>query len=152
VKASFIANASRLDLTWSLLEAEPSTALSWPLPAITHQDKVDLLTDRWVAMPRASRPTALFVPSDRTAVQLYSALARRGLTVAKDVSVISCNNERSLLANQHPGVTSIDIHADFIGRRAVDLLLWRIAHPLEPNTVQLLAEPSLAERESVATL
>ncbi|MBE2214963.1 MAG: LacI family DNA-binding transcriptional regulator [Opitutaceae bacterium] len=152
VKASFIANASRLDMTWSLLEAEPAPTLAWPLPAITNQDKVDSLVDRWAATPRASRPTAFFVPSDRTAVQLYSSLAHRGLTVGKDVSMVSCNNERSLLSNLHPGLTSIDIHADFIGRRAVDQLLWRIAHPMEPNTVQLLAEPTLVERASVATL
>ena len=85
-------------------------------------------------------------------MQLYSSLARRGLAVGSDVSMISCNNERSLLSNLHPGLTSIDIHADFIGRRAVDQLLWRIAHPLEPNTVQLLAEPTLVVRESVASL
>ena len=152
VKASFVANAARLDLAWSIHEAELSGALTWPLPAITNQDKVDTLVDRWAAMPRATRPTAFFVPSDRTAVQLYSSLARRGLAVGSDVSVISCNNERSLLSNLHPGLTSIDIHADFIGRRAVDQLLWRIAHPLEPNTVQLLAEPTLVVRESVAAL
>jgi DNA-binding LacI/PurR family transcriptional regulator len=152
VKASFIASASRLELEWSLLESDPASVLSWPLPAITSQEKVDALLDRWLAQPRATRATAFFVPSDRTAVQLYSSLARRGLAVAKDVSIVSCNNERSLLSNLHPGLTSIDIHADFIGRRAVDQLLWRIAHPMEPNTVQLLAEPTLVERESVATL
>ena len=152
VKAAFVANAARLELSWSLLESEPATVLTWPLPAITNQDKVEALVERWLAIPLPIRPTALFVPSDRTAVQLYSALARRNLVVARDVSIISCNNERSLLSNLHPGLTSIDIHAEFIGQRAVDQLLWRIAHPLEPNTVQLLAEPTLVERESVATI
>lgn len=152
VKASFVANAERLELQWSLLEVEPPAARAWPLPAITHEDLVDRLVDRWHALPRASRPTALFVPSDRTAVQLASSLARRGLRMARDVSVVSCNNERSLLSNLHPALTSIDIHAEFIGRRAVDQLLWRINHPHETNTVQLLVEPTLVVRDSVARL
>lgn len=152
IKSAFIASALQLGLEFSLLEVEPPPALTWPLPAITQQHNVDLLLDRWQAQPKPARPTAFFVPSDRTAVQLYSALGQRGLQAGTDVSVVSCNNERSLLANLHPAVTTIDVHAEFIGRRAVDQLLWRIRHPAEPHSVQVLIEPSLVDRHSVVSL
>jgi LacI family transcriptional regulator len=152
VKTAFLFFAGRLGLDASLLEIEPPAKLVWPLPAITLQDNVEVLLERWLGLPKKTRPTALFVPSDRTAVQLYSALARRDLRAAEDVSVVSCNNERSLLMNLHPTLTSIDIHAEFIGRRSVEQLLWRIKHPHEANTVQILVEPTLVERDSVAQL
>ena len=49
--------------------------------------------------------------SDRTAVQLYSSLERLGLRVGTDVSVVSCNNEKPLIGNLHPELTTIDVHA-----------------------------------------
>lgn len=152
VKAAFtyFGNRSGLDVAW--LEAESSFTQQWPLPAITSQAKVNDLVERWAALPAAARPTALFVPSDRTATQLYTALAQRGLRVGRDVSVVSCNNERSLLAHLEPAVTTIDVHAEQIGRRAVDQLLWRIAHAAEPTQHQILVEPTLIERDSVAAL
>jgi len=152
LKNAFWVSALRLGFDYSLLEVEPPPTRAWPLPAITHQDNVELLLQRWAALPARTRPTAVFVPSDRTAVQLYSALERAGRRVGTDLSVVSCNNEKSLLMNLHPGLTTIDIHADVIGRRAVDQLLWRIQHPHEPLSLQLLVDPTLVERESVAAV
>ncbi len=151
LKNAFLVAALRLGLDYSLLELEPPPTRAWPLPAITLEENVDLLVQRWSAIPAGKRPTALFVPSDRTAVQLYSALERAGLHVGTDIGLVSCNNEKSLLMNLHPGLTTIDIHADDIGRRAVDQLLWRIRHPLEPLSLQILVDPTLVERGSVPT-
>ena len=92
--------------------------------------------------PAESRPTALFVPSDRTGVQLYTALERRGLRAGKDVSVISCNNEKPLLMDLRPGLTTIDVHPEVVGQRAVDQLLWRIRHPQENLSFRLLVSPT----------
>lgn len=152
VKNAFFVNAARLGCETVLLESDPSGKLAWPLPATTVQHKVNALLDRWIALPRASRPTAIFVPSDRTAVQLYSALERNGLRAGVDVSVLSCNNEQSLLMDLHPAPTTIDVHAEYIGRRAVDQLLWRIGHPDEGLSMQVLVEPTLVERDSVLAL
>lgn len=152
VKAAFTYFGNRLGLEVIWLESESNFTQQWPLPAITNQAKVDELTERWFAMPVAKRPTAIFVPSDRTATQLYTSLAQRGLRAGRDVSVVSCNNERSLLAHLVPALTTIDVHAEQIGRRAVDQLLWRIAHSAEPTQHQILVEPTLIERESVASL
>jgi LacI family transcriptional regulator len=152
VKASFEFSAHKLGLSYSLLESPPPERLTWPLPATTHEDNVQRLSDQWAALPPRTRPTALFVPSDRTAVQLYSVLQRRGLQVGRDVSVVSCNNEKSLVNGLHPAVSSVDVHAELIGRRAVEQLLWRIAHPSESIDTQVLIEPTLVERASVISL
>jgi LacI family transcriptional regulator len=152
VKLAFLAACQEAGLQASALEVEPPKQLAWPLPAITQQANVDRLVAEWLALPARTRPTALFVPSDRTATQLYTTLERRQLRPGKDVSVLSCNNERSLVANLEPGLTTIDVHAEAIGRRAVDQLVWRIQHPEDVHPVQILIEPTLAERDSVAQL
>jgi DNA-binding LacI/PurR family transcriptional regulator len=152
LKAAFLSAASHLDAEATVLEVEPPTQLAWPLPAVTHQDSVDALLDRWVQIPARARPTAFFVPSDRTAVQLYSALERRRLRVPRDVSIVSCNNERPLLMNLHPTVTTVDVRAEFVGRMAVEQLLWRIEHPDETPSVQLLVEPVLIKGDSVGAV
>jgi DNA-binding LacI/PurR family transcriptional regulator len=152
LKNGFFNAAARIGCNAVLLETAPAEKLEWPLPATTLQPNVNELLDRWAALPAKTRPTALFVPSDRTAVQLYSALERRGLRAGADVSVISCNNEQSLLADLHPALTTIDVHAEAIGRRAVDQLLWRITHPSDSLPVQVLVEPTLVERDSVTAL
>lgn len=152
VKSAFLSHSARLGLEGMILEVAPPGKLTWPLPATTQQDNVDILTQRWSQMPAKSRPTAIFIPSDRTAMQLYTALERLKMRVGTDISVVSCNNEKSLVMNLSPTLTTIDVHADFIGRRAVDQLLWRIQHPGEEMSVQILVEPTLIERASVAQL
>lgn len=152
VKAAFIHTCTRLGLACTLLEVEPQQPLAWPLPSTTRQENVDRLVDEWAALPARVRPTALFVPSDRTATQLYTSLGRRRLRPGRDVSIISCNNEKSLLVNLHPALTTIDVHAELIGRRAVDLLLWRMAHATDLIDSQVLIEPALIEGKSVASL
>lgn len=152
VKAAFVVSCERLGLHASLLEVAPPSQLTWPLPATTHQSNVDQLIADWQSSPAKSRPTALFVPSDRTATQVYTALERRKLKPGTDVSIISCNNEKSLVANLEPGLTTIDVHAEVIGRRAVDQLLWRIQNLHDLHPLQILVEPTLVERTSVAKL
>lgn len=152
VKRHFLSHGPEMNLETTLLETPPTPDLPWPLPAITEPERVEELTEQWANLPKNSRPTALFVPSDRTAVQLYTALERRGLRAGRDVSVISCNNESSLVTPLHPGLTSVDVHAEVVGRRAVDQLMWRISHPEEEPDVQLLVEPVLCVRESVKQL
>ncbi|MDP0500821.1 MAG: LacI family DNA-binding transcriptional regulator [Verrucomicrobiota bacterium JB022] len=152
LKQSFFVAAERLSLETSALEVEPPPLISWPLPATTSQEHVETLVDQWMNVPAERRATAIFVPSDRTAVQLYSALERRSLQVGKDVSVISCNNEMPLLMDLRPGLTTIDVHPEVVGQRAVDQLLWRIRHPQENLSFRILVSPSLVERESVAQL
>lgn len=153
LKRSFMFHGARLGATMDLLEAEPlSNTMTWPLPAATAPEKVDSLVARWLAQPASRRATAVFTPSDRSALQAYAALDMRGKRVGADLSIVSCNNEQSLIAGLHPGLTTIDVHASQIGSRAVNLLLWRIANKTEPLTMQMLLQPTLVERESVAAI
>lgn len=152
LKQAFLGTAARQGADCSIFEPPPPETLSWPLPAITQEQTVGQLLDQCLALPKTQRPTALFVPSDRAAVQVYSVMAQRGLRIGVDLSLISCNNERSLLMNLHPVVTTVDVHAEAVGRRAVDQLLWRMANPQESRPVQILVEPTLIEGESVARL
>ena len=152
LKAAFYIACQRDDLEYSLLETTKPDRLEWPLPAITQQNNVEVLLEEWLAIPTERRPTALFVPSDRTSIQLYTGLERRGLRAGRDVSVLSCNNEKSMTSNLHPSLASIDVHAELIGHRAVDQLLWRIAHPGVEHEIEILVEPDLIPGESVARL
>jgi DNA-binding LacI/PurR family transcriptional regulator len=150
LQRGFVDAAERFGVEAAVLGVEPPAELTWPLPAITSEDNVRLLVERWLKQPASKRPTGLLVPSDRTAVQLYGALAERGVRVPRDVSVISCNNETSLISGLTPGLTTIEVHAEAVGRRAVEQLFWRIAHPDEAVTMTVLVEPRLEVRDSVA--
>jgi LacI family transcriptional regulator len=88
------------------------------------------------------KPTGLFVPADMFACAIYGALEEAGLRPGKDIHVVSCNNEKSFLMGLHPRPAVIDIHAEEIGRKAVDRLLWRIRHKAEPCE-KILVKPVL---------
>jgi LacI family transcriptional regulator len=152
LKYAFYAACLQHGLEHSLLEVAAPEKLDWPLPAIPQEDHVERLLEDWLNLPADTRPTGLLIPSDRTAVQLYRALEKRGLRVGVDISLISCNNEKSMTGSLDPALTSIDVRAEAIGQRAVDQLLWRIAHPNEEHDIQVLIEPTLDAGESVAVL
>jgi DNA-binding LacI/PurR family transcriptional regulator len=126
-------------------------AQGWHLPlrTVKEVDAVQGLVDALIAS--SPRPTAVFVPGDSVAAMVYRALYVRGLTVGRDLSVISCNNETPLLAGLYPQLTTIDIHAEAIGRRTVDQLAWRMTHRAAPAT-DLTVEPAVVEGESVVRI
>jgi DNA-binding LacI/PurR family transcriptional regulator len=149
VKRSFFASCAVLGLEATLLETEPPASREWPLPATTLMPNVELLVQRWIKLPVEKRPTTLFVPSDRTALQLDSALKQNGLRMGVDVGVVSCNNETSIISTLNPELTTLDVHAELIGQTAVSQLLWRIQNPSTTPAMQVLIEPTLIERASV---
>jgi DNA-binding LacI/PurR family transcriptional regulator len=149
VKHSFIEHARRLGCEAELFESPPPGRRVWPLPAITSPENVGGLAARWLACPAKKRATAFFVPADRTSLQLYSALEARGARPGRDVGIISCNNEQSIIAGMNPALTTIDVRAAAIGERAAHQLFWRIAHPEDPASAQIMIQPVLVERDSV---
>lgn len=86
-------------------------------------------------------PTGLFVTCDALTAKLYPILASLGIRVGRDLEVISCNNETSLLAGLEPRPSSIDIQAELIGRKAVEQLRWRILHPQEACQITIEVPP-----------
>lgn len=152
LKSSFTMQAQRLGMTVQPFERVLTDPVRWPLPAITQPTDLMPLLDRWLVTPSESRPTAMLVPADSIAVQLYAALRQRGLQVGKDLSVLSFNHERPLVLGLTPALSTIDIRAETIGRRAVERLLWRIEHPEDVVATKIVVEPALVEGASVATL
>jgi len=90
------------------------------------------------------RPTGLFLPVDMAAPPVYLQLLQRGVRPGKDVEIVSCNNERSLLNGLEPRPAVVDIHAREVGRRAMERLLWRVKHPKAPPA-DILIHPVLVK-------
>jgi LacI family transcriptional regulator len=90
--------------------------------------------------------TALFLAADTLAPPVCAELKRRGLVLGSDIDVISCNNEEMLLAHLDPCPATIDIHAEQIGQKAVEQLLWRIDQRRAPR-ITLALEPTLVAGE-----
>lgn len=152
LKRSLSLHAQRLGLHVTAFENPAPENVRWPLPAITSPHDIAPLLGRWEAMPASERPTALVVTADSIAVQLYHALHAKGLRVGHDVSLLSFNHEKPLVMGLNPALTTIDIRAEAIGRRAVEQLLWRIRNKTESTPTKILVEPRLVEGASVATL
>lgn len=89
------------------------------------------------------RPTGLFLANDATAAQVYPLLARHGLEVGRDLTIITCDNEEIRLSALHPRPASIETGAEQIGFRAVVRLRARIQRPSDPPLV-IQVSPELA--------
>ena len=88
-------------------------------------------------------PTAIFTPVDVIVAGLYNVLRKHGLVPGKDVEVVGVNNDRILLDPLDPRPASVDIHAETVGRKAVERLLWRIDNPKGPLE-RMELEPEIA--------
>lgn len=151
LKSAFMYSAGLAGMKVDVLEPPVDKAISWPLPAISSQSVVEALVQEWASVRPKQRATAIAVGADSAAVQLYSALDKIGVRPGKDVGIISCNDERSLIMSLNPGLTTINVGAEMVGRNAVARLAWRLAHGNEDSAVRILVEPKLIVRESVPT-
>ena len=86
-------------------------------------------------------PTGMFVTCDALTAKLYPILKSLGIQIGRDLEIISCNNETSLLAGLEPRPISIDIQPEQIGRKAVEQLRWRILHPEEESQITIEVPP-----------
>jgi DNA-binding LacI/PurR family transcriptional regulator len=58
------------------------------------------------------------------------------------MSVVSCQNERSLIAGLWPSLATIDVHPQRIGRLAVELLSRRMSGEFSGSDVQISVCPT----------
>ncbi|MEM1295734.1 MAG: substrate-binding domain-containing protein, partial [Verrucomicrobiota bacterium] len=93
-----------------------------------------------------------FVPADSIAVLLYHALAKRGLSIPGDISVISANHEIGLIAGLYPALATIDIRSELIGEEAVQLLSRAFAGEPEMATQDIQMDPLFVPGDSVGGL
>ena len=152
IKKEFRFACEQQGLEMTLLESTSAKFSTWPEPAISGPEDMLPLVDQWLGIAGADRPTAIFVPADNLAVHVNTAFIQRGLQVGRDVSLVSCNNEKSLIAAVTPQLTTVDVQAQRIGAKCVDQLIWRIRHPHDEGTQTILFEPTLLEAESVARI
>jgi len=98
----------------------------------------------------SSRPTAVFCANDITAVGFIKAMREKGISVPKDISVISIDNTE-LCQITTPMLTSIDIPKEELGKFTVKTLIDRIegGHRLP---VKIEIPFTLLSRESCASI
>lgn len=101
------------------------------------------------ALPAAGRPTGLVAVNDRVAAGAMLGAARLGLRVPEDVSIVGFDDQEGLAAFLVPGLTTLALPHEEMGRRAVDLLFARLHGEKVPATRELLPCP-LVERGTVA--
>ena len=152
IKKEFQFACAERGMKLTLLESVGQGATTWPEPAFTGPEGFTELVDQWLAMPAEQRSTAIFAPADNYTVHLYTALESRGQVVGRDVSVVSCNNEKSITRGLKPSLTTVDVGAQRIGSKAVEMLLWRMRNPLDDSVQTLLFDTTLVEGESVVDL
>jgi len=142
----FLAAARRVGVEPQVFADLVALNATAPLRPVTEVAAVQKLIDEMLAV--TPRPTAVFTLVDSVAMLVYRALAVRGLRVGKDISVISANYEPAFINGLYPALTTIDVRACEIGRRAVDQLAWRMTHREAP-TAEVLIEPTFVSGESV---
>jgi LacI family transcriptional regulator len=106
--------------------------------------------DVFLSMPHADRPTALVGWNDVLASQAISALSEGGISVPKDVSVISIDDGPEA-SRSNPPLTTFRQPLQLIGKRSVELLIDHIGDGGRfAETVRFSTH--LVERSSVASL
>ena len=110
-------------------------------------DDVAAVADQLTA---ADRPTAIATASISTAKRLSDALARRGIRVPEDISLIGYHDGPDAKWN-NPALTTVKMPSRAQGAMAVECLLDLIAGgTFHPRVI--LGEPEIVERESCARI
>ena len=119
--------------------------VSFPLQPVMDVAEVQPLVDEALELIKKGdrdQPTVIFCPADSIAALVYRALATRGRVAGRDISVVSCHNERSLVAGLWPTLATVDVHPQRIGRLAVEQLARRIAGQFAGAAVQISVAPN----------
>ncbi|MGA0540658.1 LacI family DNA-binding transcriptional regulator [Neotabrizicola sp. VNH66] len=104
----------------------------------------------WLAQPRGTRPTAIFLASDEMACGFIGEVQRHGLSVPRDLSVVGFD-DIELIAHISPPLTTIRQPRSDIGRAAAQRLLRRI-DGTEDTTEDTILDVRLIIRDSTARL
>ena len=111
------------------------------LPRVSNEQEIcESLSDVLVGK---NKPTGIFCTCDATTAIIYPLLRRIGINVGRDVEIVSCNNETSILTGLDPMPASIDICPEKIGAKAVEQLRWRIIHPDHEYRMLIEIKPRL---------
>jgi len=79
-------------------------------------------------------PTAFVCANDFFAMAVKASLSEAGLDVPKDIALCGFDNGANL-AVLYPDLTTVDSRADYMGKRAMQQLSWRLENPTAPYEV-----------------
>lgn len=97
-----------------------------------------------------SMPTAFFCCCDHEAISVMKVLNILGYKVPNDISIISFDNI-DLSHSITPRLTTLNVHKEFMGAKAVQKLIERINFPNAPKE-KILLSAEIIERQSVKNL
>ncbi len=138
----FLAQAHRRGATIQIVDDTSNTELS-----DTGDNKffanrlLELMVDRLLKLD--PRPTGVFAPSDYVTAAMLPMLQKRGIVIGRDLQLISCNNDQSVLASLDPRPVTIDINCEEIGRQAARVMARRVADEAGFPWVNVLVPPTL---------
>lgn len=136
---SFLNQGQALGADVSIL---PDEFLDVPPEARANPQSAAEIVDRLVGLK--PRPTGLFIAEDFQVPQIAAELHKRGLRTGPDADfeIVSCNHEPVHFSTLGYSPATIDVQAEAIGRRGVEMLLARIQDP-GPERIRILVEPLL---------
>lgn len=144
----FTATATELGATVASFTSRRNRPRDFPLEPIVDVASVLPLVE--ALLRERPRPTAVFVPADSIAALLYRALSSCGVKPGEEIAIVSCNNERSLVAGLWPALTTIDAHLRRVGQLAVEQLTRRITGVFDGVAVDINVTPTLIPEASLA--
>lgn len=95
-----------------------------------------------------SMPTALVCANDDIAVEILTVLDRLGISVPKECSVTGFDNIIKAIQSS-PKLSTVNVAKDILGKRAVEMLLWRLRNR-EALIEKVLLSGDTIIRESIS--
>lgn len=97
------------------------------------------------------KPTGLFLPGSGPFIsRTQHAVRAAGFRPGEAIDLIGCGHNRDLIEAMYPQPANIDIQPEAIGEAAVELLLWRLAHPDDAHRCTLI-QPKIVLPEPAGT-
>jgi len=107
------------------------------------EKKIETWIDKW------EPPMGVFVSHiDVTSRHIVIACQRRGLTFPDDVGLITCHDEKTMVVNPPPSLTSLETNYQEIGYQAAQLLDRLMDGEPEPDDLRQLNPVKIIARES----
>ncbi|MBE3576322.1 MAG: LacI family DNA-binding transcriptional regulator [Limnochordales bacterium] len=104
---------------------------------------------RWLQLPPARRPTAIFASNDRSAIGAVTALQAAGVPVPQEISVMGYD-DITAAAYSRPAITTMRQPIEEMGATAARLLIDRLVKRREFGYQEVLLKAELVVRESTA--
>lgn len=144
--SSFIWNAQSLGISTEFIYSKIAKSSSLPVSNDSHLENMEIAVKE--LLESKTKNTAVFVPSDTMANLFYTVCRKRGLKIGKDINLISCNNERSMISQLEPSLTTINVNIKDLSYRAVDQLIWRANNQSTESMVSISIFPELVLGDS----